>query len=170
MSAASAEPRPSPLFLPGDYRRGVVIAVPVRTSVGVVSHKGILADLLGDDHLPSVIHSAKAYGEQVIETSMTAYADGALGPITCEGYPGALPPELVLARARARIGQPWRLRENCEHFVGWAHDVEPASPQLRSGLLKAGVVGAASAGLFAAAVIVLGKRRSTMDPGRVLSR
>jgi hypothetical protein len=154
----SALTLPSPLFLPGDYRRAVVIAVPVRTRVGVVSHKGILGDLLGPDRLPTVIHSSKTAGDRVVETSMTEYATGGLAPVTYDGYPGLLPPDEVLARARSALGQAWKLTRNCEHFVGWAHDVPVKSPQLRTGLLKAGVVGAAGAGLFAAAVVAFRRR------------
>jgi hypothetical protein len=150
------------IFEPGEYRRGVIVAIPVRTSIGIVLHKGILGDLLGEDRFPSVIHSAKVYGNRVVETTMTDFARYGLGTITSEGYPGSLTPDEVLRRARSKMNVPWRVMQNCEHFVGWAHDVPAGSPQLRATVTKAVVIGAAGAGLFTAAVIALGKRRSSM--------
>ena len=151
-------PPGSVIFLPGDYRRGVIVSIPVTTRVGVVAHKGILADCLGPDKFPTVIHNAKAYGDQVVETTMTDYCRFGLGPVRSEGYPGQLPPEAVLERARSALARPWKLTHNCEHFVGWAHDVPATSPQLRQRLTKAALASAAGAGLFAAGVVVFRRR------------
>jgi hypothetical protein len=123
-------------YIPGNYAVGGVIAVPVMTEVGVISHKGILSDRIGDDGLPMVIHNAKLF-DAVIEASMTVFCLKAVGPVSSEGYPGELPPLMVLARARSQIESPWRLWNNCEHFVHWAHGQKKKSPQLRK---KAGKV------------------------------
>jgi hypothetical protein len=123
--------RPRPIqYVPGDYRPGCVISVPVVTEVGEISHKGILSDKRGVDGLPMVIHNAKLAGH-VVEDTMTFFYTKAIGPIRSEGYPSALMPHVVLARARTQIGKPWRVWDNCEHFAGWAHDLPKKSPELR---------------------------------------
>jgi len=133
-------------YVPGDYRAGCVVAVPVETSVGVVSHKGILSDRVGEDGLPMVLHAAKFFGA-IVESSMTEFMIMARGPLMSEGYPGQLPPVLVLARARSMIGKPWKWRpwDNCEHFAHQAHGLPPTSPQVRragKGVLTATGIGA----------------------------
>lgn len=135
-------------FIPGDYRPGCVVAVPVTTSVGVVSHKGILSDQRDQDRLPMVIHAAKLFGA-IIESPMREFMLMAVGHLESEGYPGKLAPELVLARARALLGQPWRPWANCEHFAYYAHGLERKSPQMRAAGKKAlGVAGAAGLAWF----------------------
>jgi hypothetical protein len=149
------------VFSPGDYRRGCVVAIPVKTRAGIVSHKGILGDVRGADGFPTVIHNAKAFGSKVVETTMTDFASHGLGPITCEGFPGEgkLSPDEVLARARAMIGAPWRFRHNCEHFVGAVHgDEDPASPQFQAKMKNA--AGTVVLGGAVAAVTYLGFRRA----------
>jgi len=136
------------LGYPGDYRIGCILAVPVQTNVGVVSHKGILGDQLGPDDLPTVIHNVKLFG-QIIETSMSDYLLMAVGPISSEGYPGMLPPEKVLERARSQIEKPWRPWSNCEHFVSWSHDIPVSSPQLRSAAKSAAKATGIIAGIVA---------------------
>ena len=97
--------------------------------VGTIEHVGLLSDRVGADGLPAVVHSSKLQGV-VGETSMSAFVERAQGPMRIVGYPGALPPAAVLARARARIGERWSPFSNCEHFVSYAHGLEPRSPQL----------------------------------------
>lgn len=156
--AAPGHVEGSIVFLPGNYRRGCVIEIPVHTRAGTVSHKGILGDVRGPDGFPSVIHNAKVFGNQVVETSMTSFALHGLGPISCEGYPGKLSPDEVLARARTMIGAPWKFRHNCEHFVGAVHGEEPTSPQLQTKVKNA--AGAAVLGGSIIAVTLLGIRRA----------
>lgn len=139
-----------PLGLPGNYRVGCVLAVPVKTEVGVVSHKGIMTERQGSDGLPTVVHNAKLFGK-IVENSMTDFALLSIGPIACEGYPGLFSPEEVLLRARSQIEKPWRPWNNCEHFAAWAHGLPAKSPQIRSGLKKA----AAGAGLGAALLLLV---------------
>lgn len=53
-----------------------------------------------------------------------------------EGYPGALPPSVVLHRARQMAHRPYSLTSwNCEHFVRWAHGLPAESPQLQWGVV-----------------------------------
>lgn len=137
------------LGYPGDYRIGCILAVPVQTNVGVVSHKGLMGDHLGDDELPTVVHNAKLFG-QIVETSMSDYLLMAVGPISSEGYPGLLPSAEVLTRARSQIEKPWRLWHNCEHFVAWSHGLPVRSPQLRSAAKSA----AKATGVIAGLVLV----------------
>lgn len=132
-------------YVPGDYRVGCVVAVPVMTSMGIVSHKGILSDQKDAEGLPKVIHAAKFFGA-VIEGSMRDFLLQAMGPMQSEGYPSQIPPKLVLARARAMLGQPWRPWANCEHFAHYAHGLAKKSPQMRSAGKKA--LGAAGIGAF----------------------
>lgn len=117
-------------YVPGEYVVGCVLSVPVATEVGEISHKGILSDRKGSDGLPMVIHNAKLAGH-VVEDTMTFFYTKAIGPVSSEGYPSTLAPHVVLARARTRIGKPWRVLDNCEHFAAWAHDLPKKSPELR---------------------------------------
>ena len=136
-------PLPPYGMLQGYYMAGCVLAVPVKTEVGVVSHKGIMGDRVGKDGLPTVLHNAKFFG-CIVETSMSVYALQSMGAISSDGFPGRLSPAAVLERARSQIEQPWRPWFNCEHFTAWAHDVAVKSPQLRQAAKKgAGAVGAA---------------------------
>lgn len=133
-------------YVPGHYAPGCVIAVPVTTSVGIVSHKGILSDRVGGEHgLPMVIHNTKLLGT-VVESTMEDYVLTGVGPVISEGYPGKLPPALVIARARALIGHPWRPWDNCEHFAHYAHGLPKKSPQMRAAAKK--TVGAAGVAAF----------------------
>jgi hypothetical protein len=124
------------VLVPGYFIAGCVLSVPVRTKVGIIDHKGLLGDRRGPDGLPTVIHSAKFFDERVVETSMNDYALMSVGPISSEGFPGGLAPGEVLSRARSQIEKPWRLWDNCEHFIAWAHGVPEKSPQLRAAVKK----------------------------------
>jgi len=135
---------------PGFYAPGHVVAVPVMTRVGAVSHKGILSDRAGYDGWPMVIHNSKLY-ERVMEAPMGNFFFRAAGPMHSEGYLGSLPVEEVLERARKEIGQPWRLWSNCEHFVHHAHGLSRKSPQIRESAKK----GSALAGLAAFGYLVV---------------
>jgi hypothetical protein len=138
-------------YIPGDYRPGVVVGVPVTTEVGTISHKGIMTDKVGPDGCPTVVHSAKLFQRRVVETTMSDFCLKAVGPMQAEGYPGELPPDFVVARARSQIGKPWFPWDNCEHFIAWAHGVKQKSPQLRSGV-KRGVAGASALAALVMAV------------------
>jgi hypothetical protein len=136
--------------VPGLYGPGFVLAVPVMTNVGVVSHKGIMSDLEGPDGCPMAIHASKLYG-YVVESTMTEFVRTAVGPITSEGYPGTLAPLEVIGRARALMGRSWQPWQNCEHLVHWAHGLPKRSPQMRTaGKRAAGLASAAAFVLFAA--------------------
>jgi len=137
-------------YVPGDYRPGMIVSVPVTTSVGTIAHKGIVSDRAGPDNCPMVIHSAKLFGRRVVETTMTDFAVKHVGPVSSEGFPGTLPPHIVVARAREQIGKPWYPWDNCEHFSSWAHGVQEKSPQLRRGVKRAAATGGALAALVMA--------------------
>lgn len=120
------------MIAPGRYSAGDVVGFDMHLAgVGRIVHVGILSDARGRDGLPTVVHSSKLY-KCVLETTMPAFAANALTPIRSLGYPGTLRPELVVARARSRIGQAWSPLQNCEHFATWCHGLAPTSPQLRA--------------------------------------
>jgi hypothetical protein len=128
---------PEILGIPGDYRIGCILSVPVKTTIGTVAHKGILGDRLGDDELPTVIHNSHLLGH-VVETTMTEYTSMAIGPLSSEGYPSLLAPADVLERARSQLGRPWRVLNNCEHLVTWCHGLPVHSPQLQTAVKRSG--------------------------------
>lgn len=128
---------------PGHYAPGCIVSLPVATEVGIVKHKGILSDRKGPDGYPMVIHAAKLRSQGVIEAPMTSFFEMARGPLSSEGYPSLLSPKLVLERARSRIGVPWKLLDNCEHFAAWCHGMPKKSPELRR---KAATFGAVAVG------------------------
>jgi hypothetical protein len=137
---------PDILGIPGDYRVGCILSVPVKTRVGTVHHKGLFADRLGPDDLPTVLHNSHLVGK-VIESTMSDYVALAVGPLSSDGFPSQLAPHAVLERARSQLDQPWRLLNNCEHFVMWCHDMPVCSPQLRTATRRVGTA-AAVAGAF----------------------
>jgi hypothetical protein len=111
---------------------GGIVAAPVATSWGRVHHKGIVSDRYGSDGQPMLIHASNFVG-RVVETDATEFLRRAVGPLYFVGYPGDLAPTDVLLRARARIGEQYRmLRANCEHFVSGVHGLASESPQLQS--------------------------------------
>jgi hypothetical protein len=111
---------------------GGIVAAEVVTPWGRVHHKGIVADTYGGDGQPRIVHASNFVGA-VVETDASEFLLRAVGPVYFVGYPGELPPGEVLRRARARLGEPYRmLRANCEHFVTGVHGLEPTSSQLRS--------------------------------------
>jgi hypothetical protein len=135
--------------VPGIYGPGFVLAVPVKTNVGIVSHKGIMTDRDGADGCPTVVHASKIF-EYVIESTMSDFVLTSVGPVASEGFPGALPPLEVVSRARALLGRTWQPWQNCEHLVHWAHGLPRRSPQIRqAGKKAAGWASAAAFVLFA---------------------
>ena len=51
--------------------------------------------------------------------------------VTVDGYLGSLSSGEVLRRAKSLIGVPYHmLVRNCDHFVTYAHGLEPQSPQV----------------------------------------
>lgn len=105
---------------------GTVIAV----WIGPIQHVGVVSDRMYGLH-SSVISNSHRAG-RVIEEPLPVFAGGR--PVHVVGYLGNLSPQQVLQRARSRIGEAWDLlRWNCEHFVRWAHDTRPYSPQLITG-------------------------------------
>lgn len=65
----------------------------------------------------------------VVEESLDTFR--VQGDLRVDGYLGSLPPEMVLARARAKLGTSYSLFNwNCEQFVRYAHGLNQESPQL----------------------------------------
>lgn len=106
---------------------GTVIAV----QVGPIKHVGIVTDRTYGAH-PSVISNSHRAGG-VIEEPLPVFSSGQ--HVDVVGYPGSLPPQQVLQKARSRIGETWDLFWNCEHFVRWVHGLRPRSPQLIAGVI-----------------------------------
>lgn len=92
------------------------------------SHVGIVSDVVVGG-MPTVISASKRTG-RVVEETWATFAGG--GAVRRVGYPGTLPRHVVVAQARAQIGRPWTLFDNCEHVATRAHGVEPQSGQLRA--------------------------------------
>lgn len=65
----------------------------------------------------------------VVEERISIFSQGL--PTIQKDRPSQIPVTEVLARAREKLGQSYRLLDwNCEHFVCHAFDVIPKSPQL----------------------------------------
>lgn len=112
---------------------GTVISV----DMGLYDHIGIVTDQYVNG-VPAVISNSLKNGG-VSEESLADFTGGHL--VSTVGYLGNLPVRQVLQRARSKIGTKWDLLLwNCEHFVRWAHGLNPASPQVRRGfMLLAGI-------------------------------
>lgn len=76
--------------------------------------------------------SASKQTGRVVEEAWATFAGG--GIVRHVDYPGTLPRHVVIARARAQIGQPWAWLNNCEHVAARAHGIEPQSGQLRAAI------------------------------------
>jgi len=91
-------------------------------------HVGLLGDhpIVGERSV--LAFSAKEQG--FVEQAFHAFAQGR--QVRVEGYPGLLPPAIVMHRARLKRGQAYSWVDfNCEHFVHYAHGLPMKSPQLR---------------------------------------
>lgn len=107
---------------------GTVIAV----WVGFIRHVGIVTDRMYGAYLGVISNSYRA--GRVAEEPLPVFAGGR--SVNVIGYLSDLPPQQVLRRARSRIGEAWDLPNwNCEHFVRWAHGLQPRSPQLVAGVV-----------------------------------
>ena len=103
----------------------------VGASIGVYEHVGVMTDE------GTVISASKRRG-CVAEESPDEFSDGR--PIYAKGYPGDLPADEVVQRAREMIGKRYDVVfNNCEHVVRHAHGVARRSPQLRAVGAFAGV-------------------------------
>lgn len=107
-------------------RPGAIIAVRIQG----VWHEGLIA---GEREAPrTVIHKSKRTG-LAVEEPIGDFAAG--GTVRIVGYPGKLPADEVLRRARARIGEPWTILENCQRFTRSCHGVPSRSPDLERTVL-----------------------------------
>ena len=93
-------------------------------------HVGVASDVTVGG-APTEISASKQTG-RVVEESWATFTGG--GEVRHLGYPGTLPRHVVVARARAQIGRPWTLFDNCEHVATRAHGIEPQSGQLRAAI------------------------------------
>jgi len=101
-------------------------------------HVGLLGDhpIVGERSV--LAFSAKEQG--FVEQAFHAFAQGR--QVRVEGYPGLLPPAIVMHRARLKRGQAYSWVDfNCEHFVHYAHGLPMESPQLRQWAFLGSVVG-----------------------------
>lgn len=95
-----------------DYAPGDVVGIAYKG----ICHTGIVSEVSGSG--VRVIHKSKRRG-RVVEEPLEAFAAGR--PVERIGYPGHLTPEEVVGRARARIGEPWEYRRNCQRFCASVH-------------------------------------------------
>jgi hypothetical protein len=110
----------------------------IRVRHGWYDHVAMLGDGAIDGERSVVAFSAQAGG--FVEQSFTSFARGQ--EVIVEGYLGALPPAVVMRRARMKRAQPYAwMSFNCEHFVRYAHGVDVESPQLRQWAILGGVAG-----------------------------
>ncbi len=82
-----------------------------------------------------VIHNSKKHGK-VVRESLAAFAGDADVHVCQEVFSRNV--FAAIQRAENAIGMAYDLwKANCEHFVRWAHGLEPASPQLQRALATA---------------------------------
>jgi hypothetical protein len=115
------------------FQAGTVLKV----SHGLYYHFGLLG--------PQVITGERAVISQSSQKGgllLEPYSSFASGrEVICEGYPSALPPQLVLQRAMEKQGKRYSLRFfNCEHLIRHAHGLSPRSPQVEAWAFLAGVI------------------------------
>lgn len=81
-----------------------------------VTHTGIVSHVEPGE--VRVIHKSKRRG-RVVEEPIGEFASGRT--VRRVDYPGHLPPEVVVTRARERIGEAWTYRRNCQRFCAEVH-------------------------------------------------
>lgn len=116
-------PSNAPAFNPVTLRPGTVLSTgrPFYRHVGMVTDRFV-------NGMPTVISSSGGRG-MVVEEPLDSFR--VQGDLRVDGYLGSLPPEMVLARARAKLGTSYSLFNwNCEQFVRYAHGLNQESPQL----------------------------------------
>jgi len=110
---------------------GTIVAV----KVGPFNHPGIVSDRWSSDGKPMVISNSRRRG-CVAEESWSEFARG--GRVAIRESRSGREGLAVVARARARLGQPWSLISfNCEHFVEYACGRPVRSAQLQYGAMAA---------------------------------
>jgi hypothetical protein len=120
---------------------GTVVAI----SLGVAEHVGVATEK------DTVISNSRRRG-RVLEETYEEFSGGR--PVYAKGYPGDLPPEKVLRRARGIMGERWNLfTNNCEHVVNKAHGLSPRSPQVRFAAV-------ATAAVVLGVTLLVGRRRA----------
>lgn len=123
---------------PTQLSPGTVVSTP---AYGIFKHKGVVSDRASSDGRLMIISCSGRAGE-VREETEEEFSQG--NEIVSEGYLGNLHVQEVLYRARRCIGKKYSLLSwNCEHFVRYAHGLEPSSPQLATTFVLA------SLGVFA---------------------
>ncbi len=101
-------------------------------------HVGLLSDHLIEGERGVLAFSAQEQG--FVEQAFHAFAQGR--QVRIDGYPGSLPPDIVMHRAWLKRGQVYSwVNFNCEHFVHFAHGLPIESPQLRQWAFLGSVVG-----------------------------
>lgn len=125
--------------------------LPIGTVVGVnvfayglwFHHLGVIVDHnpYGE---PLVVSKSKEHGRVVAE-SLRKFSGGRQVTVHPE-LRGALGAFTVADRALDRLGEPWSIGENCEHFVREVQGLPSASPQLQLAVTGLGVL--ATLGLF----------------------
>lgn len=103
-------------------RPGAIVQVRIQG----VWHEGLIGEEPVEAPRPrTVIHKSKRTGA-VVEEPLEDFASGF--PVRVVGYPGRLGGAEVLSRARARIGEPWTVIQNCQRFTRGCHGVPSRSP------------------------------------------
>ena len=117
---------------------GLPAGTVIRVRHGWYDHVGLLGDHLIVGERSVLAFSAKEQG--FVEQAFHAFAQGR--QVRVEGYPGLLPPAIVMHRARLKRGQAYSWVDfNCEHFVHYAHGLPMKSPQLRQWAFLGSVLG-----------------------------
>ena len=106
---------------------------------GLATHTGIVSDDIDPETGEQlVIHNTRRNG--TIEEPVSRFC-GDRG-FLIEGFPGRLPGDLVVARARSKLGRAWNLFEwNCEDFVNYSHGLRGAPTQVSAWALSFTVIG-----------------------------
>jgi hypothetical protein len=115
------------------FQAGTVLKV----SHGLYYHFGLLGSQVINGER-AVISLSWQTGGLLLEP-FSSFASGR--EVICEGYPSALPPQLVLQRAMEKQGVKYSLQLfNCEHLIRHAHGLPPRSPQIEACTFLAGLL------------------------------
>lgn len=114
---------------------------------GLASHTGIVSDTVDPETgEPMVIHNRRVHG--TVEEPISKFCKN--NEYLIEGYPGHMPAEIVVARARTKLGQPWNLFEwNCEDFVNYAHGLRGMPTQVKTWTFVFALIGVLMLALIA---------------------
>ena len=102
---------------------------------GIVVHPSVVTGFAVDGE---ALVTSKTFHHGVIQQRLSQYLAGRYYEV--EPYSGPLSRWQVADRALRRLGEPWSLSSNCEHFAAEVQGQRSSSPQLQRAVTACAVI------------------------------